>query len=226
MLPTTCPVCNHQPLSFDGPHAVCQHCRMYRKRLAFWQQPIAWARTRQWWWRVIPLGFFVLLFVQCLQSDTLQRANPVALLDFGMHELGHILFIPFGTFMTILGGSLFQCLFPLLWLGACWWKRWYFAAALCLAWFGYNLYDVAVYAADAQVRLLPLATLGSDYDQAHDWYQILTRLNALESTDVVAQALRAAAGGAMGLGLALAAGLLVIMFAGWYRRPDPTRQAE
>ena len=31
-----------------------------------------------------------------------------------IHEAGHILFIPFGEFMTILGGSLFPILFPLI----------------------------------------------------------------------------------------------------------------
>lgn len=31
-----------------------------------------------------------------------------------IHEAGHILFIPFGGFMTVLGGSLFQVLLPLV----------------------------------------------------------------------------------------------------------------
>jgi hypothetical protein len=219
MLPTTCPVCQHEPLDFDGLDAVCSNCRVYRKRVAWWQQPLLWARGKSWWWRLIPIAFFIMLFVQCQQSDELQRNNPVALLDFGMHELGHILFIPFGEFMTILGGSLFQCLFPLLWLGAALWKRWYVGAALCLAWFGYNLYDVAVYVADAQARLLPLATLSSDYDSAHDWYQLLTRMDMLESDQAIAAVLRACGGGAMLLGIGLACTLVVAMFVHWYRRP-------
>ena len=31
-----------------------------------------------------------------------------------IHEAGHVLFIPFGRFMTVLGGSLFQVLLPLV----------------------------------------------------------------------------------------------------------------
>ena len=197
---------------------VCGNCRVYRKRLSWWRQPFAWAQGKTWWWRLIPVVFFAVLFVQCLQSTELQRSNPVALLDFGMHELGHILFVPFGEFMTILGGSLFQCLFPLLWLGASLWKRWYVAAALCLAWFGYNVYDVAVYVADAQMRLLSLATFNTDYDSAHDWYQILSRLNLLESDAAIAGGMRAVAALAMGLGIALALGLICSMFYWWYRK--------
>jgi len=198
---------------------VCNHCHVYRKRLRWWQQPVAWTRGKQWWWRIVPISFFIWLFLQAATSDQLQRSNPVALLDFGMHELGHILFIPFGTFMTILGGSLFQCLFPLLWLGASIWKRWYGAAALCLAWFGYNLYDVAVYVADARVRLLSLSTFSSDYDSAHDWYQILSRLNALEADTAIAAALRVAGAVSMGLGIGIATVLLGLMFYFWYRPP-------
>lgn len=225
MLPTTCPVCQHQPLAIEGYDAVCNKCRVYRKRLKWWQQVLVWTRDKQWYWRLAPIAFFMWLFVQCLQTDQLQRNNPVALLDFGMHELGHILFIPFGVFMTILGGSLFQCLFPLLWLGASIWKRWYVAAALCLAWFGYNLYDVAVYVADARARLLPLATFSNNYDSAHDWYQILSRLNMLDQDLAIARTLQAIAATSMIIGLVVALLLVAAMFYSRYR-PVTAEQAD
>ena len=38
------------------------------------------------------------------------------------HEAGHILFSPFGRFMTVLGGSLTQVLVPLLCAGAFLWQ--------------------------------------------------------------------------------------------------------
>jgi len=34
-----------------------------------------------------------------------------------IHEFGHILFLPFGEFMTLLGGSLFQVALPLIFGG-------------------------------------------------------------------------------------------------------------
>jgi hypothetical protein len=205
---------------------VCGKCKVYRKRLPFLQRVAVWTKGKAIWWRMLLLLAWFALFLQVSQSTTLQRSNVVALFDFGMHELGHILFIPFGVFMTILGGSLFQCLFPLLWFGACLWKKWYFAAALCLAWCGYNLYDVAVYAADAQDRLLPLATFSNSYDEAHDWYQILTRLNSLDATPAVAQALRVAGGTFMVVGLAIAAALVGLMFYWWYRRGDDAQEED
>jgi hypothetical protein len=38
--------------------------------------------------------------------------------DLVFHEAGHILFIPFGSFMSILGGSLLQILVPLIFTAA------------------------------------------------------------------------------------------------------------
>lgn len=220
MLPTTCPVCQHQPLRFDGEDAICGKCGVYRQRLKFIQRVIIWTKGKTSWWRILLVLAWFALLLQASQNTDLQRNNPVALFDLGIHELGHVLFIPFGTFMTILGGSLFQCLFPLLWFGACLWKKWYFAAALCLAWCGYNLYDVAVYAADAQDRLLPLATFSNSYDEAHDWYQILTRLGSLQSDATIAQGLRIAGGGFMIVGLLIGAALIGLMFYWWYKRAD------
>lgn len=125
--------------------------------------------------------------------------------------------------MHILGGSLFQCLFPLLWLIGFLQKKWYFAASLCLCWFGLNLFDVAMYAADARVRLLPLSVglgvFGIDptdteaaYDHAHDWYQILSRTHHLNSDLVIAHGMRLAATIIFLIGLTLAAILLIQMF--------------
>lgn len=79
-------------------------------------------------------------------------SDPFSALDFGIHELGHIIFAPLGEFMRKLGGSLFQCLFPLLWVIGFLQKRWYFAASMCLCWLGLNLFDIATYAADARAR--------------------------------------------------------------------------
>ena len=179
---------------YDQEEVSCTQCRIYTKKLGLLQHIVQWSTIRTgWWWRLgiaSVLGYIWLKYLH--QSDyAVQRtANPINAFDLGIHELGHIVFIPFGVFMTILGGSLFQCLFPLLWLGVCAWKRWYFATCMVLIWFSYNLFDVATYAADARARLLPLATFSSDYDSAHDWYQILSRLNRLQDDTAIAHVLR------------------------------------
>lgn len=147
-------------------------------------------------------------------------SNPFSALDLGIHELGHILFTPFGIFMQIAGGSLFQCIFPIMGILGCLQKKWYFGATMCFSWLGLNLFDVATYAADARARLLPLtAGLGglaeqdSDqaYDQAHDWYQLLSRTHHLQSDQAIAHGLRIAGTGFIILGMALASFLILNM---------------
>ncbi len=120
----------------------------------------------------------------------------------GIHELGHLLFGPLGDIWRIAGGSLAQCIFPLLWIAGFLQVRWYFAAAMCFPWLGMNLLDVAVYAGDANARLLPLSTgpagIGAGnseeaYNQGHDWYQLLTRTGRLDQDLTIAHNLRIAA---------------------------------
>ncbi len=67
-----------------------------------------------------------------------------------IHEAGHVFFIPFGEFMMILGGSLFQVALPLA-IGAAFLirQRDAFGAAICLWWAGASLVDVAPYIWDS-----------------------------------------------------------------------------
>jgi hypothetical protein len=99
-----------------------------------------------------------------------------------VHEAGHWVFLPLGGFMHILGGSLFQTIFPLVYV-------WYFArrydlfsASLLFFWVGFNLINVSVYAGDAQVLQLPL--LGGD-GVIHDWNYLLSSLHMLNYTKEV-----------------------------------------
>lgn len=97
------------------------------------------------------------------------------------HEFGHIFFRPFGRFMTILGGSLFQLLLPLGLLGVFLWKqRDTFAASLMLWWFGQNFIDLAPYISDAQYRMLPL--VGGGGEESHDWGNLLTMMGVVEKS--------------------------------------------
>lgn len=190
MKPLSCPLCGHESLVVSGTDIRCDHCMVFRRRLHAHERLQAWAQGRVWWWRALVLVGAALLCVRYAQDSAFamdRLANPIHLFDLGIHELGHILFIPLGSFMAILGGSVFQCLFPLLWFGALLWRQWYFASSLMLFWCGINIVDVSVYAADAGQRLLPLATLSSNYDDAHDWYQILSRTDALDQAVQIAQ---------------------------------------
>lgn len=95
------------------------------------------------------------------------------------HEFGHVLFSPFGRFMAILGGSLFQVLMPLgLMLAFVYQRQDTFAGSVMLWWSGQSFIDVSPYIADAPYRAIPLvAGLGED---AHDWGNLLTMTGTVD----------------------------------------------
>lgn len=94
------------------------------------------------------------------------------------HEFGHVAFSPFGRFMAILGGSLFQLILPLgLAAGFVLQQHNNFAGSVCCWWCGQSFVDLAPYIQDAPYRALPLvAGMG---EEAHDWGNLLTMTNSL-----------------------------------------------
>jgi hypothetical protein len=104
------------------------------------------------------------------------------LINLPFHEAGHLLFIPLGRFMTILGGSLGQILMPLVCLVTFLLKtRDPFGAAVALWWTAESFMDIAPYIDDA--RALDLMLLGGvtgKETDGHDWNNILTMLGWLE----------------------------------------------
>lgn len=109
------------------------------------------------------------------------------LINLPFHEFGHILFMPLGEFMMILGGSLFQILLPLMLMCVFVFKqRDTFAGSIMLWWCGQNFIDVSPYIADAEYRALPL--VGGGGEESHDWGNLLTMLDALEHSHAVANA--------------------------------------
>jgi len=104
------------------------------------------------------------------------------LINLPFHETGHLLFIPLGRFMMILGGSLGQILMPLTCLVTFLVKtRDPFGAAVALWWTAESFMDIAPYIDDA--RALELVLLGGvtgKETDGHDWNNILTMLGSLE----------------------------------------------
>ena len=99
------------------------------------------------------------------------------------HEAGHVLFRPFGWFMTILGGSLFQLMMPLIVLLTLIIKNNdTFGASIALWWFGQSFIDLAPYIDDALEQKLVLlgGRTGADAPGNHDWNNLLGELNRLE----------------------------------------------
>jgi hypothetical protein len=126
-------------------------------------------------------------------------------IDLAIHEFGHMLFMPFGiqflgNTMMILGGSLTQVAFPLVFVGYFLQKgedgrrRDLFAAMVCLWWSGINLLSVAIYCADSRAgQLMLLNGLTGQESDAHDWNNLLTRWGLLQHDIGIARGMRAVA---------------------------------
>lgn len=97
--------------------------------------------------------------------------------DLVFHEAGHVIFSPFGRFMTVLGGSLLQCLVPVVAAASFIKQEQPFSAAICGWWAGQNLVDLAPYIADARaLRMVLLGGRTGAEVEGHDWEYILTQL--------------------------------------------------
>jgi hypothetical protein len=99
-----------------------------------------------------------------------------------IHEAGHIIFLPFGEFLHILGGSFWQVVFPLMFVLYFYQRREYFSASVVLFWVGQSLINVSVYASDAIAMQLPL--LGGD-SSIHDWNALLQMTGLLKYTSAI-----------------------------------------
>ena len=93
------------------------------------------------------------------------------------HEAGHIVFSPFGRFMTVLGGSLLQVLIPIVAAVSFVRQQQPFGSAICAWWAGQNFIDLAPYIADARaLRMVLLGGRTGAEVEGHDWEFILTQL--------------------------------------------------
>lgn len=141
-------------------------------------------------------------------------------LNLGIHELGHYVFAPFGDLPGVLGGSLLQCLVPLIGGAMFVRQRDWFAVAVAIAWFGTNCFEVARYAGDAVRMELPLVTPGGGHP-IHDWNYLLGAKGWLRHTELVSGIYRATGQGAMAIAVAAMGWLLVKMIRSPKRRRPP-----
>ncbi|HYC46839.1 MAG TPA: hypothetical protein VED01_15295 [Burkholderiales bacterium] len=106
-----------------------------------------------------------------------------------IHEFGHILLRPFGEFMMLLGGSLFQVTLPLA-FGVVFLVKNEdpFAAAVMLWWSAVAVLDVAPYVYDAQAPQHVLLTGRTGETGAHDFIDVLGDLGLLAKAQAVGYA--------------------------------------
>ena len=130
------------------------------------------------------------------------------IVDLPIHETGHLLFRPFGEFLMIAGGSLFQVIMPVIFVGYFVWYEKYYSAAIVLLWVGQSTLNVFVYAADAVVMQIVLTSgLTGSEGSLHDWNYLLSETGLINSTKTVAGLIRF-----LGTLTIIAAGILSIYY--------------
>lgn len=138
----------------------------------FWSRVAAYVLFFVWGW------YFILLDFRSndIGDSFMHRVNLV------FHEAGHVIFMPFGNFMMILGGTLGQLLMPII-VGAALVFRNHdnFGGSIGLWWLGQSFMDCAPYIADARALQMMLLGGGTGQDRpgAHDWENILLDLNLI-----------------------------------------------
>lgn len=128
--------------------------------------------------------------------------------DLPVHETGHLIFRPFGEFLGVAGGSLFQVILPAIFVAYFVWNEKNYSAAIVLFWVGQSILNVFVYAADAVVMQLVLTSgLTGSEGSFHDWNYLLTKTGLLGSTKAVAGIIRG-----VGTLVIIAAGVLSVYY--------------
>jgi hypothetical protein len=138
------------------------------------------------------------------------------LVNLPFHEFGHILFRPFGSFITSLGGTLGQLLFPFVCLAVLLWQtRDPFGGAVSFWWFGENFLDIAPYINDARAGVLPLVGGNTGHSSPygfHDWEFLLTESGLLRYDHILANFSQAVGSLLMALAIAWAGYILFLQY--------------
>lgn len=147
-------------------------------------------------------------------------------INLGFHELGHVVFRPFGRFLHALGGTILQLVMPLVAMWFLWAKqRDWFGVAFCLAWLATNFYGIGIYVADARTKQLVLVApgLGMTVDGSiHDWAYLLGELGWLRADELLGNLMRVVGTAVMVIAMAF-----TVLLSWWmYKQPKPLRKRD
>ena len=146
--------------------------------LSFFTDAREWCAGRVPYARALLLMYFLYIGVRHIASTGYNSLFKV--LNLGIHELGHFAFAFCGEFLHIAGGTILQCLVPIISMFMFYRQRDFFAIAIAFGWLSTNLLDVATYMADARDMMLPLVSPFGGEDIVHDWNYLLSALGLLE----------------------------------------------
>jgi len=170
-------------------------------------EAFTWAQGRAWAWRAL-----VLLYVGYAGFRHLADPDYRSIfsgITFGVHELGHLVFALFGSFLSVAGGTIAQLALPIAAAALLWSHRDFFGVAVTGGWLSMSLAEMAVYVADAREQSLIL--LGFGPDPEHDWYYLLSTMGLLERDRALADLARLIALVVLTASLVIGTWLCVVM---------------
>ncbi len=134
----------------------------------------------RFWARAGIIAALFLFYTRWLTKEN--YFSPLDFVNLAFHEAGHIFLGPFGHFIMMSGGTIFQLLMPALCLAHLMRRGANLGWQLCLFWLGQNLLNISIYAGDAIKQALPLVGGGD-----HDWTYLLTETGLIAHTAGVAR---------------------------------------
>lgn len=128
----------------------------------------------RWWVWLLLCGYSAWLILA-------YRYHFIDHVNLAFHEAGHIIFIPLGDTLSMLGGTIAQLFFPAATAFHFLRRGQRFEMGVAGVWFAESLLYMATYMDDAEARLLPLVGGGR-----HDWHTLFSRWGVLEHSGVIA----------------------------------------
>lgn len=169
-----------------------------------------WAEGKMPYLRAPVWLFFLYVFIRHVSSS--HYSSLFSGITLGIHELGHVILTPFGTFMMIMGGTIFQIAAPVASFFVFLRQNDYFAVSVSFGWLSTSLFEAARYSGDAERMLLPLVSPFGGEDIIHDWNYMLSKLGMLGLAPAVSGFFWLLAVASMLLALFWGGYLLLIMF--------------
>lgn len=197
---TRCPKCGHGPLPKNLP--LMAHCPACGVVMAKVGMPVHRQSRRGRWmlreadslaalrlWRLPMAVVFAIWGVMLILMDYRNGEMGKSFLHRPLlvfHEAGHVVFMPFGEWMIVLGGTLGQLLMPAIMAGALLLKNGdRFGAALGVWLLGVSVLDVAPYMYDALHPQLMLLGGRTGEDGPHDWIYLLSSIGLLSRAQML-----------------------------------------
>ena len=145
-------------------------------------------KGKKWYWYMPALLIVTYLFyciVKISPSEPLPTVLvPISAVDFGLHEMAHVITGAFPAVITAASGSLSEIFLGMVLVFTALRTRYYFTSLFCTVWFAFGCKSAGQYMADARAQQLDLVSPFSD-NAIHDWHFVFGKLHLLQQDTLI-----------------------------------------